>query len=61
LLQALHRPRGGQLTRILASLSDPARSAMANQAALWFGTPTNVGPATTVGAVQLELDVHIAT
>ncbi len=28
LLQALHKPRGGQLTRILASLSDPARSAL---------------------------------
>lgn len=28
LLQALHHPRGGQLTRILAAISDPARTAL---------------------------------
>jgi hypothetical protein len=34
---------------------------IANQAELWFGTPANVGPAIADGAVQLGLDVHVAT
>jgi hypothetical protein len=102
LLQALHNPRGGQLTRILSPLPEPDRASLrwphpevmqvldprpllddaarlaarfggglrnaeilaagiANHAQLWFGTPTNVGPPITDGAVQLGLEVHVAT
>lgn len=68
LLQAMHQPRGGQLTRILAEVSEAGRSSLRwphpevlNRAELWFGTPTNVGPSVTAGAEGLGLAIHIAT